>query len=68
MSKKLLLCNDCNRLLLLGPHNRAPSYRFQGDELEPIELHCDDEAAFKEEHGDHDTDSLTVVPNSFVST
>lgn len=68
MSKNLLRCTDCNRLLLLGPHNRAPSYRFQGAELEPIELHCDDEAAFREAHAGHNTDTLSVVPGSFVST
>ena len=67
MSKKLLRCTDCNRLLLLGPHNRAPSYQFRGDDLEPIELHCDDEAAFREEHQDHSTDTLTVVAGSYVS-
>lgn len=67
MSKKLLRCIDCNRLLLLGPHNRAPSYRFRGADLEPIELHCDDEAAFRKEHQEHATDTLTVVAGSYVS-
>ncbi len=68
MSKKFLRCEDCNRLLLLGPHNRAPSYRFEGANLEPIELHCDDEAEFRQVHAEHRTHELRLVEGSYVST
>lgn len=68
MKKTFLRCTDCNRLLLLGPHNRAPSYRFQGSDLEPLELYCDDEAEFREEHAGHGLDELRLVEGSYVST
>jgi len=68
MSKRLLRCADCNRLLLLGPHNRAPSYRFEASNLDPIELYCDDEAEFRGQHEGHAMDEVSLIEGSYVST
>ncbi len=68
MGKTLLRCLDCNRLLLLGPHNRAPAYRLTADGGEPVEVPQDDEAAFRGGHAGHRLGTLEVIEGSSVST
>jgi hypothetical protein len=68
MGKTLLRCLDCNRLLLLGPHNQAPAYRLTADGAEPTEIPQDDEAAFRAEHAGHRLGALEVIEGSSVST
>ncbi|OGP84631.1 MAG: hypothetical protein A2Y95_12145 [Deltaproteobacteria bacterium RBG_13_65_10] len=67
MPKSLLRCQECNRLLLLGPHNQAPAYRLRAGEPEPLEIRRDDEADFRAAHAKHCLDELRVVEGSVVS-
>ena len=67
MNKTLLRCHDCNRLLLLGAHNRAPAWRIRPGDREPVELQRNDEAEFRRIHAGHRLGDLAVVNGSFVS-
>jgi hypothetical protein len=67
MSKTLLRCHDCNRLLLLGPHNQAPAFRLRAGDPEPVEIRRDDEADFRTAHARHRLSELSVVEGSAVS-
>jgi len=67
MIKTLLRCHDCNRLLLLGSHNRAPAWRMRAGDVEPIEIPRDDEEEFRRTHARHRLGKLAVVDGSFVS-
>lgn len=67
MNKALLRCHDCNRLLLLGAHNRAPAWRMRAGDVEPVEVPRDDEEEFRRAHGRHRLGQLAVVEGSSVS-
>lgn len=67
MNKTLLRCHDCNRLLLLGAHNRAPAWRMRAGDLEPVEVPRNDEEEFRRTHARHRLGELSVVNGSFVS-
>jgi len=67
MSRTLLRCHDCNRLLLLGAHNRAPAWRMRAGDLEPVEVPRNDEEEFRRSHARHRLGELSVVNGSFVS-
>jgi hypothetical protein len=67
MTKTLLRCHDCNRLLLLGSHNRAPAWRMRAGDMEPVEVPRNDEEEFRRVHARHRLGELAVVDGSFVS-
>jgi hypothetical protein len=67
MDRTLLRCHDCNRLLLLGAHNRAPAYRMRAGDLEPVEVPRDDELEFRQTHARHRLGELKVIGGSYVS-
>jgi hypothetical protein len=67
MNNTLLRCQDCNRLLLLGAHNRAPAWRMRAGDIEPVEVPRNDEEEFRRAHAGHRTGELSVVEGSFVS-
>jgi hypothetical protein len=53
MLTTLLRCYDCNRLLSLGPHNRAPGWSARVDPAEDLEIPWDDEEDFRLIHAGH---------------
>lgn len=66
MTQTLLRCYDCNRLLPLGAHNRAPDWRTGPGGCGYLEIPRDDEERFRRIHAGHRLGECRVVEGTTV--
>jgi len=67
MENIIIRCLQCNELFCPTEYDTFPSYSYDRETDDFIEIECDDLTEFKDAHRNHDTVKLYVVEGSFCS-